>query len=1045
MFHFKSTSLSHSFKETMGNLAGFLVVASSAVNAHRERNVVKLETAYKLFVSRDHWCVRLRVWEQALLCFDWAAARITLHQELEAGLAAYWENQAEEGRRWEGSAGARSQQDLQSLASQASTGHQTVHMINARKVGFAPDPMKADGRAVRSRHSVSVCGDLWQQRGHKRSLSGKRLSPSLTSLKEAVTPATSRALRLAQAPLVRGMMFTWSTVEGVVESALGLQQAVSAAVQRSRRPAPHQATSFVPPVLKTLAATPFWTYMQQQLGSGIPASLSSSAALKASLSNRVVQPPPLALFMQAILKYQFTQAGMLTLLLVLGNYFTLIRGSTPLFAWIASSAVLSEKVEATASRLVIRLAATVVGASLGFLVMFDARLAGTPAAIAAILCLCGALATPVANSPYRLAVVITFVSLMAVTLCQYKGCCDSPGSVTYYVTRMVCVSAGAILPSLLSQAILPWYLSAWAMETLAEVYVHSLSMITACCEASYLQAKDRAAQGLLYGCASEQCRRTQGSSGAHGDLLSPSAQHPITVREGNNINNCNSSNNSNNNNNTNCSNNNNRSNCNVHAPSSVQHTLAPPQELTAGKDTAGPVGCLSHAGRDPGVVLQASASGAPLAAVSATRVQETRPGQPAGPARDVATLHGRDPAHTAAAPSWVATRSGILLTPPPSGAQPQSPTGTFPLRIRLLLRVKHAWLCCCPKASSRAAEPAVQHAPAAAEPAVPSRSLSAGPAFDAALKDLEQSIQQQLRVDVTNKLSAVKASLVRDSVLWTRGAYVTPQAVHNMAAVLQVLADRLAALELSLHVQPTHPHPASHPPSPTPPAVSQPPTSPPPAGRPTPAAGQQQQSRARGPSHAASPDMTSPPESAADAQPSQEGGGVVGGQAAAPKQPSLGLGGPGACAASAPGAAAEAHRQRDREQPMGQRMCWSYVQYAAPMHAELLRLMELLTTLANTTAEVMSQRPARVVVCDGNSPAKRLTQLLLQIEQHRLQHHWHFHRLRHEMHEACPHDMIAFLSTRFALTKVVDACMAVARTAEAMHCQSGQSWTCWVK
>lgn len=54
--------------------------------------------------------------------------------------------------------------------------------------------------------------------------------------------------------------------------------------------------------------------------------------------------PPLALFMQAILKYLFIQAGMLTLLLVLGDYFTLIRGSTPLFAWIASSAVLSEKV-----------------------------------------------------------------------------------------------------------------------------------------------------------------------------------------------------------------------------------------------------------------------------------------------------------------------------------------------------------------------------------------------------------------------------------------------------------------------------------------------------------------------------------------------------------------------------------------------------------------------------------------------------------------------------------------------------------------------------
>lgn len=105
------------------------------------------------------------------------------------------------------------------------------------------------------------------------------------------------------------------------------------------------------------------------------------------------------------------------------------------------SQVVPHQVEATASRLVIRLVATVVGASLGFLVMFDARLAGTPAAIAAILCLCGALATPVANSPYRLAVVITFVSLMAVTLCQvWGGRAETPVLQACVLLSLVCMA-----------------------------------------------------------------------------------------------------------------------------------------------------------------------------------------------------------------------------------------------------------------------------------------------------------------------------------------------------------------------------------------------------------------------------------------------------------------------------------------------------------------------------------------------------------------------------------------------------------------------------
>lgn len=57
-------------------------------------------------------------------------------------------------------------------------------------------------------------------------------------------------------PQVRGLMFTWSTVEGVVESALGLQHAVAAAVQCSRKPALQQAVECVSSMMEVCCINP---------------------------------------------------------------------------------------------------------------------------------------------------------------------------------------------------------------------------------------------------------------------------------------------------------------------------------------------------------------------------------------------------------------------------------------------------------------------------------------------------------------------------------------------------------------------------------------------------------------------------------------------------------------------------------------------------------------------------------------------------------------------------------------------------------------------
>lgn len=57
------------------------------------------------------------------------------------------------------------------------------------------------------------------------------------------------------------------------------------------------------------------------------------------------------------------------------------------------------QVEATLSRVLIRVGSAVLGSTAGYLVMYDATLAGTPAALAVIVCLFAGVAAPVTDTP----------------------------------------------------------------------------------------------------------------------------------------------------------------------------------------------------------------------------------------------------------------------------------------------------------------------------------------------------------------------------------------------------------------------------------------------------------------------------------------------------------------------------------------------------------------------------------------------------------------------------------------------------------------------
>ncbi|MEW5304523.1 MAG: hypothetical protein WDW36_007132 [Sanguina aurantia] len=251
---------------------------------------------------------------------------------------------------------------------------------------------------------------------------------------------------MVNARQIRSLMFTWSTGEGVVEGAARLQQAVSAAVRRSQKPALQQATAFLPPFAKMLLGLMFWSYMWQ-LAASLPATLSSRAAMRTASAGRMVQ---------AAFKYLITQSLTLMVLLVLGFYFLEIRGFIPIFAWIASSAVLSEKVIS----------------GIGFLGAGTILFLQKEQVIRGLTTAAGLWA-------------VAAVGLAAGTGLFFAAIAASR------------LANGAIIPSLLYQAVLPWYLSAWAMESLAEVYVDSVAIVASCYESSFLQARARVRVELL--------------------------------------------------------------------------------------------------------------------------------------------------------------------------------------------------------------------------------------------------------------------------------------------------------------------------------------------------------------------------------------------------------------------------------------------------------------------------------------------------------------------------------------------------------------------
>ena len=61
------------------------------------------------------------------------------------------------------------------------------------------------------------------------------------------------------------------------------------------------------------------------------------------------------------------------------------------------------------------------------------------------------------RNQYKILILLILITFNALIMCQYRGCCNATGSTHYFLSRLLTIMAGAVVPVLVSNLILPWY------------------------------------------------------------------------------------------------------------------------------------------------------------------------------------------------------------------------------------------------------------------------------------------------------------------------------------------------------------------------------------------------------------------------------------------------------------------------------------------------------------------------------------------------------------------------------------------------------------
>ncbi|GBF91464.1 hypothetical protein Rsub_04204 [Raphidocelis subcapitata] len=317
----------------------------------------------------------------------------------------------------------------------------------------------------------------------------------------------------------RATFFAYSAAQAAVDAAESLEAAARRALLGGDAPsaagdAPPAGGAAAPPprgscfgwllqLGRLFLGLALFANWRKVLGQDLPRALCSWEAVRAALRSRVVQ---------AGLKIW----AVLSALLVATFAAMQLRAelSQPnlnlLMAYVAAVLSMSERTEATASKVFAWLVSTAAGAAAGYGLMASPA-AASPAALGAALSALSLSAGLLCAGQFQLTVVLGLMTFGSEVLCEYAGCCGaSTASLTFFASRVVSVCAGVALSAAVSSFVAPWYTSSWALETMAAAYKVAAQLPAS----GYKKLRDDAAEAE--GAASEAERAAAEAEGKEG-------------------------------------------------------------------------------------------------------------------------------------------------------------------------------------------------------------------------------------------------------------------------------------------------------------------------------------------------------------------------------------------------------------------------------------------------------------------------------------------------------------------------------------------------
>jgi hypothetical protein len=122
--------------------------------------------------------------------------------------------------------------------------------------------------------------------------------------------------------------------------------------------------------------------------------------------------------------------------------------------------------------------------------------------------------------------ILFLMTLSGMILCQYGCCSGAPGSLWFFGVRVVSVCTGVLFAAAVSNLVLPWYTSAWALDTMASFLTTSMGVLQQMYDRFYADGQAAAAAADIWARATDGSQET-GTAAMAGTMGMPGKVEPV--------------------------------------------------------------------------------------------------------------------------------------------------------------------------------------------------------------------------------------------------------------------------------------------------------------------------------------------------------------------------------------------------------------------------------------------------------------------------------------------------------------------------------------